>query len=304
MNVNLNFLECFVLVSKTLSFTEAAHALRVSQPSVSRQIRLLEQQLGVQLFLRDRHKVHLTEAGKRLRASLTPLIREIQTHLALTHEQSASLDGTIAFGSLAEIGQSTFMKLLLNFRSKHPGIDLHIEYAIEQDIVQKVKSGQLDFGVINTPISSENIRAYHLMTERIVMVTRAKNRLEFNSQKNPKFIGYQRHDELLTRFLNTLGHTHGRSDGKHLPFRKIHSAVTVNSHRSMIESLIASDCYAVMPYLSVQPWIESGKLRTATNKEVQTQLYLIHLETPYMEKKNIAFREHLIQSCRSKTSSI
>ena len=69
-NIHLDYLRAFVALSETLSFTQAARQLGITQPSISRQIRILEDELETQLFFRDKHRVQLTPEGLRLKTEL------------------------------------------------------------------------------------------------------------------------------------------------------------------------------------------------------------------------------------------
>ena len=71
--MNISFLETFLLLCETKSFSETARRLNLSQPSVSRQIRLIEEEVGSQLFIRTRQAVALSPSGSRLLNQVGPL---------------------------------------------------------------------------------------------------------------------------------------------------------------------------------------------------------------------------------------
>ena len=79
--MQLDLLQTFLILSEELSFTRAATSLELSQPSVSRKIKQLEEDLGLALIVRGKHRVTLTHEGKQLRQSLEPLLREIKESL-------------------------------------------------------------------------------------------------------------------------------------------------------------------------------------------------------------------------------
>src|SRR5262245_15341788 len=103
----LHHIECFASLASTLSFTETARQLRLSQPSVSRQIKQLEELVGTTLFLRDRHRVHLSEAGRDLKSRIVPLFDEMQRVLEATRGSAMQVEGRLRIGSLFEFGQNT-----------------------------------------------------------------------------------------------------------------------------------------------------------------------------------------------------
>src|SRR5580700_11476432 len=101
--MNLNYLEAFLTLSDTLSFTETARRLGLTQPSVSRQIKLLEEELKAQLFIRDKHAVRLSREGKEMRATLSPLVEEIRSAFTRSIERSQAVSGSLTVGCLPEV---------------------------------------------------------------------------------------------------------------------------------------------------------------------------------------------------------
>lgn len=282
--MSLNYLESFVTLCETLSFSETAKALRVTQPCVSRQIRLLEEQLRTQLFVRSRSGVRLSARGRELQIALGPLFKEIQKALRSARSEIDQISGRVSLGCLAEIGQSVFMEAALEFQAKHPAVMLEIEYLKEYEIVEKVKEGGLEFGIVTTPIESENIRSFPLREEPVVLVTRAKNSASLESWEELPVISYRAEDPLFARFKR-------RGLGR----LKVLPRVWVNSHRSMVDALLAMDAYAVMPLHAVESLIDSGKLRKVGGLGWKNTLHLIHPAWPWTEKKHQAFKKHLME---------
>jgi DNA-binding transcriptional LysR family regulator len=290
MKEDLSYLECFVLLSETLSFSETADLMSVSQPCVSRQIKLLEERLNSKLFIRDKHRIFLSETGRELKSNIGPLVKELQRVLKSVREQTTRMEGTIGFASLQEVGQSTFLKILLNFQVMHPGIQILVEYMKEYEIVERIKKGEVAFGIVTQPLDGENIRAYPLFSERGVLVTRANNIKKSNSILDESFVLYRHNDPLLSAYFKKHNKGHSLS--------RIKAHIIVNSHRSMIDALLASDCYAVMPLLSVEEELAKGRLILASPKEIKNGLFLATLENSLVETKNAEFLKFLLASCK------
>lgn len=295
--MNLNYLECFVSLSETMSFTETARQFSVSQPSISRQIRLLEEQLNQKLFVRNKHKVHLTEAGMQLKSRLRPLIKEIKTILDTTQENVNHLSGSISFGCLSEVGQNTFIDMLLDFHKEHPRISFDTQFIDPEEIIEKIKTGHLDFGVIGQAIQLENLRTYELIEEREVLVTRSENPMSiediYQNIYQCEFITYLQHDVLLASYLQAFY--------QKVSYAKIKKAFSVNSHKSMIEVLESGNYFAVMPYFSVEKSVREGRLKVVSKNELKNHLYLIYVENNLMPLKNEMFRKHIISWCKKKS---
>ena len=288
--MNLNFIKCFLVLADQLSFSKTAKILGVAQPSVSRQIRLLEEDLNVALFLRDRHQVRLTREGKQLRISLGPLIEGMEQALARSHKESSALSGPLHIGCLPEVGQHLIYHLILEFQEQHPELDFHVSYLQYAEVLELLKSGGVDFGVmIDVPVG-ESFRAYELFQERSVLVTRTGNKMALENLTELPFLGYTRTDRLLDGFLKTIDPKADISRLKRLS--------SVNSHKSMVEALLMRDCFAVLPYFTVQDLVEARKLRIASKKDSRSHIYLVQPDLGQPSRKSEVFRSYLIKSCK------
>lgn len=291
--MNLNYLECFASLSDTLSFTETARDFSVSQPSISRQIRLLEEQLGTKLFIRDKHKVHLTEEGIAFKQKVTPLIKELQTVMNNTQEKTEEIVGRIQFGCLGEVGQFAVMDMILRIMADFPELNIEVLYTSPDKIIDKVKNGQIDFGLVNEIVDQENIRSFELLKERAVLVTGKTNKKPLSDVSKAKFICYTPDDTLLMTYIHKFH--------KKASMSKINRHVVVNSHRSMIDALEAIGGYAVLPYFSVEKAIANKRVRIASDKELNSSIYLIHVVNNLMPRKNSIFKKQLMELCKLKT---
>lgn len=297
--MNLNNLDCFLVLSETLSFTQTAKQLNLTQPSVSRQIKQLEDDVSAQLFYRDRHKVRLTPEGKDLKAKLQPLYREMEKVFLQSREKTERVEGDLLFCCYPEVGQYFFMKILLEFQKTHTGLGLHVDYCLDDAMIEKLKSGQADFAVMGRPVIAENLRSYKLLDERSVAVTRTSNKTPWPSSQEEfeasHFVGYDRRDRLLVDFL--------KNHSKLTDFSHIGRLTTVNSHKSMLDVLTASDAFALLPTFSVEEQLKNKTLKLAHPKDLHVTLYLVYPESSHLSKKNAAFREFLIQACKKQGSA-
>lgn len=287
-------IECFLSVSKTLSFTQSAVELGLTQPSVSRQIRLLEDNLQTQLFVRDQHNVNLTSEGRDFLKSVEPFFEALRSAVERTRDRKSNLIGPLRVGCLPEIGQNLFFRQLLDFQKLHPEIRLHVQYLLNHEILAKLQSGELDFGIASKPSIGENYRSYKLYDERTVLVTSAGNVAYDDVVSGKKkitdlhFVGYSELDALLTVYLKSF---HSSGD-----LSKLTRFSSVSSHRSMIEYLLANkDAFAVIPFFSVEDLVEKKKLKLVGSDEKRSTIYLIETEKHITTKRTEALRKHLLR---------
>src|SRR3981081_3897852 len=159
MDVELHQLRYFVAGAEQRHFTKAAHELSVAQPSVSKQIRRLEDELGAPLFHRMRGNVALTPAGE----ALLPLARRAVAGLAgrracrLAAAATPSLSTTLVPAALARYHQS------------YPGIELVLHEAGSRDLVGELEHGVLDIALVILPMHHDILETTPLLREELVL---------------------------------------------------------------------------------------------------------------------------------------
>src|SRR5215469_8722340 len=143
--MDFTYLHTFCEVARWGNFTRAAEVLGYAQSSVTTQIQKLEEQYGAVLFERYGRRMQLTLAGE----VLLPYARQI---LALQTEAKAHLSeqqtGTLTIGTIETLAAFYLPSLLQTFRETHPRITLTLQSGNEASIVQAVKEGQCDLGLI------------------------------------------------------------------------------------------------------------------------------------------------------------
>mgnify|MGYP001809854166 CR=1 FL=1 len=148
MNVNqISMLQIvyFLAVAQHLNFTEAAKSLYISQPSISKQIALLEKELEVQLFFRTKRSVRLTPAGTVLLKELTGISERIAGALSKCRQPDLAEGGTISVGCLEALNTGLFLRKTINeFKMAHPGVSVILERHSFKALRDKLINGSLD----------------------------------------------------------------------------------------------------------------------------------------------------------------
>ena len=138
-------LEHFMALARTLSFTEASRQSFVSQPALSRSLASLEEELGVQLLQRDRHRVSLTQAGMILAAALPKLKRELDSTVEAAQQTREGVRGTLTLGVLVGMALPPELDSTLRFfRQSLPFIELDFRCMGEDELIRALMAGQLD----------------------------------------------------------------------------------------------------------------------------------------------------------------
>ena len=147
MNLNLRHLEAFAAVARLRSFTKAARALYISQPSFTVQIKQLEEELGVRLLDRNTRSVSLTKIGQELAPVVDRLLHEIETIVANTKALSAKSVGSVTIAALPSISATLLPAVIARFRQQYPGIQFRLRDAIGRHTVDLTLADEADFGI-------------------------------------------------------------------------------------------------------------------------------------------------------------
>ncbi|MCA2018952.1 LysR family transcriptional regulator [Vibrio tritonius] len=151
MNISSRQLDAFLKVAELESFTEAAEQLHLTQPSLSSQIRQLENTLRIKLFERTTRKVVLTEAGHTFFPAAERTLMRLHSALKDMHNLADGQTGRVSFAALLTVGASLIPAAMAQFQQHYPRITL--EYIEESDdpIYKQVQSGDIDFGIGTLP---------------------------------------------------------------------------------------------------------------------------------------------------------
>lgn len=291
--MDLGLIDTFIAVAHTLSFSEAARLRNLTQPTISRQIQTLEESLKTKLFIRDQHQVRLTKEGKEFKSRITPILDEFNHTLNGFQNNQDQTAGTISIGCLPEVGQSFFYGLLLEYQDQNPEVRFQTHFGLQTETIPLLKSGDLDFTIVWHPQLSENVRSFHLLEERSVLVTRTQNKKVFSDFESAQWIAYEKRDELLFQFLKLYA-----------PRKKafaLKNVSTVNAQQSMVQALLNQDAYAVLPLFIVESYIRSKKLKIASEIVVKNDLYLLHLENQMLTRRAMQFKKFILERCRTQT---
>ncbi len=155
-------LRYFLAVAREGSVSMAAHSLNVTQPTLSRQLKDLEEELKVQLLVRHSHSVSLTPAGMRLRKraeELTELLEKTKVEFSVGTE---NIGGEIRIGAGETRGLRHLAGVIRNIRQLHPDIRIHLHSGNVNDVTERLDKGLLDFGIVIQPADITRYDYIHL----------------------------------------------------------------------------------------------------------------------------------------------
>ncbi|AYG79187.1 HTH-type transcriptional regulator GltC [Streptomyces hundungensis] len=163
----------FVAVAETRHFTRAAERVHVSQPSLSQQIKALENELGAELFSRARGNIALTDAGEALLPLARRILADADTARVEVQELAQLRRGRVRLGATPSLCTGLLPDVLRAFHDRHPGIQLLIEEGGSHDLVRELARGALDLALIVLPLpaGSPVLTTVELLQEDLVVVS-------------------------------------------------------------------------------------------------------------------------------------
>lgn len=149
--MELRVLNYFLMVAREENITKAAQLLHVTQPTLSRQLMQLEDELGVKLFIRSSHSIVLTDEGMLLKRRAQELV-SLAEKTKREFMQTEQLSGEIAIGSGELQSVSVLADILADFRREHPLMRLELYSGNADGIKERIEKGLLDIGLLSEPV--------------------------------------------------------------------------------------------------------------------------------------------------------
>ena len=167
-------LESFVAVARERSFSQAARAIHLSQPTLSEHIRELEQELGTRLFLRRARQVSLTEAGRLFEPRALRILAAADEARQAVLGAEGLLRGSLLIGAGTTPGIYVLPHVIGAFQTRYPGVDLRLRIANSRVIEEEIRADRLDVAVVGGHVLGPGERCVDagLVDELILIVAR------------------------------------------------------------------------------------------------------------------------------------
>jgi len=231
--MDLRQLRYFVAVVRERNFTRAAEQLRIAQPPLSRQIQLLEQEIGVPLLIRNTRPVRMTDAGRLVYEQAMQILgrvdqmRTAAKHVGLHHRTVLSI------GFVASVLYSGLPPLMRKLRQSAPELDVQVVELMSVQQIQALKEGRIDMGFGRVRHSDPNVAGIVLREEPLAAVVpigspmaRASTPLPIGELAGQKLIVYPKEPRpsFADHVLSVL-HGEGVQPGEVLEVREIQAAM-------------------------------------------------------------------------------
>src|ERR671939_1774676 len=169
--MDLRQLEIIRAIADTGSFTAAGEKLHVSQSAISRQILLLEDELGEPVFHRIGRRIRITPAGESLLQLSHRVFQDLQDTVSAISEKQESLGGTMRLVGGMTVCLYVFPALLAEVRKIHPNLDLKVTVGSAERSIAMLRSGAGDLGLLTLPVQATDLVSVPVLEEELLLVT-------------------------------------------------------------------------------------------------------------------------------------
>lgn len=174
--MDIKALRYFIEVVRRQSFTRAADALFVTQPTISKMVKQLEEELGMQLIIREGRSFQLSDAGKvayERGQDVLAAMGRLKTELT---DLSALTRGELIVGLPPMVGGAFFAPVVGAFRAHYPNVELKVVEYGARSIESNIRSGQLEIGVAVLPVDRQVFNTFSFVRDRLCLVAPAQSR--------------------------------------------------------------------------------------------------------------------------------
>ncbi len=252
--MDLRALRYFVYVAEARSFSKAAVQLHVAQPALSRQIRKLEDELGIELVLRTRRQLELTDAGLLLLQRAHSLIRQVAQTADDVRAQGSRIRGTITLGVSPAISEVLGPLIVRQCAMQYPDLRLNFVEGFSSFIFKRLIDQELTLCLMHNPPRHQGIEIEPLLTEPMYLVGPSAAagkpaKAGMTLDRVPLILPNRTHSlrMLIERAVAEQG---GRLD----------VAVQVDGYTTTKALIAAGLGYTILPYSAVHQEVEAGQL--------------------------------------------
>lgn len=210
--MELRVLRYFLVVAREQSITKAANVLHITQPTLSRQLRELEEELGKPLLIRSNKNISLTDEGMLFRKRAEEIVELSDKTVREIQHTEDNITGDIYIGSGETEGLRNVIQIIKEYQKQYPNVCFHINSGDKADLLDKLDKGLLDFGIFLEPVDKVKYNHLKLPTKDTLGILARKDsplakKKEITKEDLvhvPLIISRQlKEDSSLLRFLDT-----------------------------------------------------------------------------------------------------
>lgn len=205
--MDIRQLQYLLEIEKQGSISRASQQLHLTQPTLSKMIKNLEEQLGLMLFDRSTRKLKVTDAGKIVLAHARLIVNVLNDLNTALDDLKQFRQGQFTLGLPPVIGSSFFPSVISRFHHKHPGITIHIVEEGGKEIEEMIVEGTVDLGVVVMPVNNPSVEHIPLVSRKLHLIVypdhpfAGRTALRMEDLRDESFILFRKGFNLFDRVI-------------------------------------------------------------------------------------------------------
>ncbi len=254
--MDLRQLEILQAIAETGSFTACGRKLNVSQSAISRQILLLEEELGEPLFLRVGRQVRMTPAAESLVQLGQRVFQDLRDTVGTITDRTRQLKGTLRLSGGMTVCLYVFPPLLKFLRRAHPHLDVRLTVATAGQSVQQIRDGRVDVGLLTLPVEGLDLVTQPVLREELLLVTTPTHPLAKKRRVAARDLAGQ------PFVLFEQGSATRRVIDRFLAAEKVEPTIVMDTENvEIIKAMVKTGLgIGIVPYQSVAREVKAGQL--------------------------------------------
>ncbi|MBZ5559289.1 MAG: LysR family transcriptional regulator [Acidobacteriia bacterium] len=254
--MDLRQLEILQAIAETGSFTACGRKLHVSQSAISRQILLLEEELGEPLFLRVGRQVKMTPAAESLVQLGQRVFVDLKDTVGAITDRTRELRGTLRLSGGMTVCLYVFPPLLKHLRRVHPHLDVRLLVATAAHSVKEIRAGRVDAGLLTLPVEESDLVTVPVLREELLLVTTPTHPLARRRKVLPRDLAGQ------PFVLFEMGSATRKVIDRFFVSEQIEPTIVMDTENvEIIKAIVKTGMgIAIVPYQAVAREVRAGQL--------------------------------------------
>ena len=276
--MTLKQLEYFLAIAEAGHITAAAKNLNISQPPLSLQLKALEDELGVQLFERDKRNLTITHEGLILKERAMEILDLVNQTVRDLQNMGTDAQGTIRIGTIASACNYLLPSQIVRFRTEHPNVDFQVFEGNSLTVTEMMENGEVDLGIIREPFNTNTYNSVLLKDSNLggedadafVAVAQPSffggieaDTIALSELKNKPLIIHRRYKDMITNYCRQKGF----------------SPNIICQNGELASSLSWAEAgigiALVANSATVQTYSDRVQIKTITNPTIASQAYIV-----------------------------
>jgi LysR family transcriptional regulator, nitrogen assimilation regulatory protein len=297
--MDLKQLQYFLKVCDAPSLSDAAYTAGISQPALSRHVRMLEEELGVILFDRHPRGMALSEAGERLRESAVALVREadrIKADFAAATDQPR---GVLSVGTPSSLRRFLITPVIAKLSEAHPALSYRIHEGTSRGIRDSLVHGRAEIAVVSTLEDLDPFKAKRLVSEALFLIGPRKAQLQLDQPVPARELA--RLPMILTSRPNSLRMIVDQALARHAITSE--AKIEVETLQMALDLIDTTGGYSVFPYCAIEIALRENRITASPIEKLHISWAIVSLKERRQSTAVRLFSSLVIDECRRRVTS-